>query len=508
MTRHFIGIDLGTSACKVVALAGNGTVTARACATYPLHTPAPGWAEQDPADWWQAASKGIEAVVSELPDRGSVAGIGLSGQMHGLVALDAGDQVLRPAMLWCDQRSAPQCEDITRRAGGLPALLDLVQNRMLPGFTGGKLLWMREHEPLLYAKLRRMLNPKDYLRWQLTGEQVTDVSDASGTGLFDVRRRQWSRELLDRLDLTPAILAPAVESTAATGLLRPVLARRWGLPADTVVYAGGGDAVVQTTSMGIIDAGPVGITLGTASNVTAAARHCPPHPDGRLQISCGNAPGRWHVMGVSLGAGSALQWLRGALAVTQADGMPPDFDRMVAWARRTPPGAQGLLFLPYLLGERCPHVAPEALGAWVGLSPRHDAGHLVRSVMEGVVQNVSQIVDLFEAAQLPCRDVLASGGATGEALWLQLLADVLQRDVRTITGNTEGGACGAALIAAVGQGHWPTLDQAVAAAAPGGRTPPQAGLAPVYRRQATLYRRLFGALDPVFCAIAEDAAPA
>ncbi|MBU9166268.1 xylulokinase [Burkholderia gladioli] len=503
MERYLLGLDIGTSACKAIAVDEAGRVAAKALAAYPVISLRAGWAEQEPEQWWQGAQRALAEVLAALPDRCAVSGIGLSGQMHGLTALDAQDRVLRPALLWCDQRAAPQCETITALAGGLEGLLAKVQNRMLPGFTAGKLLWMREHEPELYARMRRMLNPKDYLRLRLTGEHLTDVSDASGTGLFDVRARAWSREMLGLLDLPDDLVPEALESTARAGTLRAELAEAWGLPAGTPVYGGGGDSVIQTTSMGVIDSGPLGMTIGTAGIVAGAMRACPV-PTGQLQISCGNAPGRWHVMGVTLSAGGAFEWLRGALAALEPE---LDFARMIALAKAAPPGSEGLLFLPYLLGERCPHVAADGRAAWIGLTPRHDARHLVRSVMEGVLLNLRAIATLGTAAGLRCDELRISGGATAEPFWLKLLADVLQREVATVTGAAEGGAYGAVLAAGVGAGWWASLDEAAGALAVTSRVAPDSRLGALYDARFDTLRTLYDTLRPVFQQIAAEPAP-
>ncbi|WP_250536737.1 xylulokinase [Caballeronia sp. AZ10_KS36] len=500
MERYLLGIDVGTSACKVIAVDGAGNVAAKALAAYPLVSPRPGWAEQDPEHWWSATQTALAQVLDALPDRRAVAGIGLSGQMHGLTALDEADNVLRPAILWCDQRAAPYCDEMTARAGGLDGLLARVQNRMLPGFTAGKLLWMREHEPDLFARMRRMLNPKDYLRLRLTGEHITDVSDASGTGLFDVRQRQWSGALMSALDLPASLLPQVVESTERAGTLRGELAQAWGLPGDVPVFGGGGDSVIQTTSMGAIDAGPLGVTIGTAGIVAGGLRTCP-EATGQLQISCGNAPGRWHVMGVTLSAGGAFEWLRGALRR-----MTPDlsFERMTQLAKAAAPGCDGLLFLPYLLGERCPHVAADGRAAWIGLTSTHDAAHMIRSVMEGVLLNIRSIASLGASAGLTCDEVRVSGGATGEPLWLQMLADVLQREVTTVTGASEGGAYGAVLAAGVGAGWWTSLDEAVGTLRVTSRVSPDASLKALYDARFDTFRTLYDALRPVYQHIAME----
>ncbi|GAA3793843.1 MULTISPECIES: xylulokinase [Amycolatopsis] len=493
-----IGIDLGTSACKVIAVSRSGEVVAKVLRHYPVHTTNPGWAEQEPADWWAATDEALTAVTASLPDRGrEVTGIGLCGQMHGLTALDGAGEPLRRAILWNDQRAARECEWITDRAGGLDELLRMTRNRMLPGFTGCKIVWFREHEPELFTRTRRILNPKDYLRLRLTGEYATDVSDASGTGLFDVANRRWSDELLGLLGIDRALLPDVVESVEPTGTVLPGPAARWNIPEGTPVFGGGGDAVIQTTAMGLLDTGPVGFTIGTAGIVAGGASRCPDNPGGRVQVSCGNEPGRWHVMGVSLSAGGAFQWLRDALApATAAD--PVTLERLSKLARDIGPGSEGLLFLPYLLGERSPHVAPEASASWVGLTPMHHLGHIARSVMEGVVLNMREILEVYRQAGLPCDRVVASGGATKEPLWLQILADVLNRETVTVTGVAEGGAYGAALAAGVGIGWWRDLTEAVGMLAVEQTFTPDPAAVATYDRIFQRHRHLYEGLRPLF----------
>ncbi len=503
-----IGVDLGTSACKVVAVDGSGTVVAKASRDYPMINRRPGWAEQEPALWWDATDEAMSRLTAQLPEKGQeVRGIGLCGQMHGLTALDSEGTVIRPAILWNDQRAADECDWITEQAGGLPELLRMTRNRMLPGFTGGKVVWLRNHEPESYARMRRLLNPKDYLRYRMTGELVTEVSDASGTGLFDVANRTWSSELLRKIDVDPALLPEVVESTNSTGTVLPDLASRWNLPASTPVFGGGGDAVMQTTAMGLIEEGSAGITIGTAGNVVGGLSRCPDNPDGRIQVSCGNEPGRWHIMGVTLSAGGALQWLRDALAPLDRS-RALTFESLVALARDVAPGADGVLFLPYLLGERSPHVAPHASASLVGLSQVHHAGHITRAVIEGVLLNMREILELCVDAGLRTDRIVASGGATVEPLWLQTLADVLGREVVTVTGASEGGAYGAALTAGVGTGAWPDLSGALQQIAVEHTFTPTPEAAARYDVVFKAHRALFDAQQKTFELVASLSPPA
>ena len=452
----YLGIDIGTTSCKAVALDASGAVVATATRTYPLSTPQLGWSEQDPEDWWTAADSCAREVTSRLPRLGlEVAGVGLSGQMHGLVALDDDGRVIRPAILWNDQRCADEVEQIVAAAGGPQQVVAEIDNRLITGFTAGKALWLREHEPEAFARMRRLLNPKDYLRWRMNGRFVTDESEASGTGMFDVVRRQWSEAIVNASGLDLAMMPQVVPSIAPTGPVSAEVAERWNIPAGVEVFGGGGDAVIQTLSMGIGARGDIGVTLGTAGIVAAIVDAPPDNASGRVQVSCCNRPGRWHVMGVALSGAGSLQWLRDALSPLADD---LDFDRLVALAEQAPAGSDGLLFLPYLTGERAPHYAPSASAAWIGLTRMHGLGHLVRSVIEGSLLNIREILEVMVQLGIPCDRVVASGGATRSPFWLQSMADVLDRPVVTLQGSGEGGAFGAALVAGVGAGQWGSFD--------------------------------------------------
>lgn len=503
MTDCWIGIDLGTSSCKAVAVDGRGQVLAQAEGFYPMATPRPGWAEQDPEQWWSVTTTVVQELVGRLPAGVTVGGIGLCGQMHGLTVLDEDHQVVRPAILWNDQRSERHCREIVASVGGLDGLLALTGNHMLPGYTAGKILWLREAEPAAFARMRRFLNPKDFLRLRMTGTYATEVSDASGTGLFDVRRRRWSTELLDALGLDPDLLPAVSESAVVSGRLSADVAAAWGLPASTPVVGGGGDSVLQTTATGMTEPGTLGITLGTAGIVAAATDHCPDNEDGRLQVSCGNSPDLWHVMGVALSAGGALAWLRDALAPLRSGGDLP-FEDLVALARQSPAGARDLLFLPALVGERCPQVAPHARGAWLGLTPAHLAPDLVRSVLEGVLLNLRQIRDLFADAGLAVDRVRANGGATREPIWTQLLADVLGTDITTVSAGEQGGAVGAALLAGVGTGYWSSLQQALGENPTTGTVTPDPEAVAVYDRLSPHFRTIHAALEPLYAGLGTD----
>lgn len=496
MTVGVLGVDIGTSGCKVVAVGHDGRILASHTSGYPLFVERPGWSEQEPEDWWQSTVDGIRTVVAALPDM-EIHGIGLSGQMHGLVALDSEGAVLRRAILWNDQRCATECDDITAELGGLERLIELTDNRMLPGFTGGKVRWLRDHEPETFARMAHLCLPKDYLRYRLSGILVTDESDASGTGFFDPRVRQWAPEVARACGADPAMLPDIVGSTEQTGVVDEAVAEVLGIPAGVPVFGGGGDAVIQTTAMGIVAPGDIGVTLGTAGIVAASTDFCPENDRARVQVSAGNAAGAWHVMGVSLAAAGAFQWF--GEVVTQFCGTErPDFAALAALADTAPVGSHGLLFLPYLSGERSPHVAPDASAAFLGLTRRHDAADLTRAVIEGAVLNLRRILEEFTDLGIPCDRIVASGGASQSPVWLGILADVCDREVVTLAGSTEGGAFGAALAAGVGAGLWRDYAQAFEGLQESQRVRPDPERAARYDAIYAVHAKLFDQLADVY----------
>ena len=457
MSEALVGLDVGTTAVKGIAIDRGGSVLARTQLGYPLSTPRPGWAEQDPEDWWHAA----EAVLSRLRDEaGPPAGIGLSGQMHGLVALDASDRVLRPAILWSDQRTAAECREIEDRVG-LERLIALTGNRALPGFTAPKLLWLRAHEPDVYSQIASALLPKDYVRLRLCGERATDLSDASGTLLLDVARRRWSEDVLEALELDPAILPTALEGPEVSGHTAA------GVP----VAAGGGDQAAGALGVGVAAPGPFSVALGTSGVVFAALEEFVFDERGRVHAFCHAVPRAWHAMGVMLSAGGSLRWLRDSIAPDE------EFSELLAGAEDWAPGCEGLTFLPYLAGERTPHADPDARGAFVGLSLRHDRAALVRSVLEGVAYGLRDSLDLVAGlgtgsdggaearerpeAAAPRIGRVAGGGARSD-LWLSIIASVLELPLERVAVD-EGAAFGAALLGGMSAGVWPDAGAAVEA---------------------------------------------
>lgn len=502
MTLALLGIDIGTSGCKALLIDAEGAVLASSTATYGLSQPRPGWTEQDPALWIEGARKAVAGAMAERRDV-EIAGIGLSGQMHGLTPLDEGRRVLRPALLWNDQRNAAECDEITRQAGGLDALLSLTNNRMLVGYTGGKIVWMRHHEPELYAKLRHVVNPKDYLRLVLTGEIATEVSDASGTGLFDVRKRAWSMPLLDRLNLDPTLLPPCHESQVVTGRISRAGAELFGLPEGIPVVGGGGDSVIQTLGSGVIMPGELQTTIGTAGIVASALEAPEDNPGGRLQVFCNVAPDSWHCMGVSLNAGGAMSWFRDMMGSLGQGAEKLSFDEIVERASQSPAGAKGLFFLPYLYGERCPHPDPIARGAFVGLTARHDGGDMARSVMEGVTHALRDIHSLMQQIGMQHSVIKASGGGAQSALWRQMQADLFDCEVVTTEGAAEGGAFGAALVAGVGIGVWTDAKTAAQVCKPLTRQLPDRETGDTLRRAFSIFEGLYPALSQSFAAISD-----
>lgn len=494
-----LGIDIGTSSCKAIAVGLDGALLASATASYPLSIPREGWSEQNPDDWIKGARMAIAEVTGAIGSSDFTA-IGLTGQMHGLTPLDRDLSVIRPAILWNDQRTEAECQQITEAAGGLEGLLAMTNNPMLPGYTGGKIVWMRNHEPQHFERMAHALNPKDYLRLRLTGEIATEVSDASGTGLFDVANRCWSKPLLEKTGIDAALLPRCTESQAISGTVSNLGAELFGVTAETPVVGGGGDAVVQTIGSGVVSANMLQTTIGTAGIVATALDSTPPNPDGRLQLFCNVTEDLWHCMGVSLNAGGAFSWLRSVLAgAGEPDGEDIDFSALVERAEAAPPGSHGLLFLPYLWGERCPWPDPSARAAFVGLTAGHGDSHLIRALLEGVVFALADMASLMTEMGLgEVARIHASGGGSSAPLWNQIQADVFGTEVATVRGAAEGAAYGAALVAGLGTGIWGSPQEVAALCAIEGQWEPDAGNATVYKEMLSIYQELYLALRPAF----------
>jgi xylulokinase len=459
-----LGIDIGTSGTKTLAIDETGTILASASADYPCDHPRPGWSEQDPELWWDATRKTVgQVLASGRFQPADVAGVGLSGQMHGSVFLDQSGRVIRPALLWNDQRTAAECREIEDKAGGREALIRMVANPALTGFTAPKLLWVRKHEPQNWEQVHQVLLPKDYIRYRLTGTYATEVSDASGTLLLDVANRRWSRELLAKLEIEPALLPQCHESQVVSAQVSAVGSKATGLPVGTPVVGGGGDQPAGAVGNGIVRQGVVSATMGTSGVVFAHADTLGFDPQGRLQRGCHAVPGAWHVMGVVLAAGGSFQWFRNELGkaeieVAKKRGDDPYYI-LSAEAALAGPGAEGLFFLPYLTGERTPHFDPDAKGAWVGLTVRHGRPHLIRSVLEGATFAMRDSLELIREMGVAIKEVRVSGGGARNALWRQIQADIYGCDVHTLN-STEGPAFGVGLLAQVGTGGFSSVSEA------------------------------------------------
>lgn len=454
MIKALLGIDLSTTGVKALLIDASGAIVASSTSPLKLSNPQPLWSEQHPRDWWQAALTSIQQVLSkaDIPAQ-DIAAIGLTGQMHGLVLLDRNGEVLRPAILWNDQRCAEQCDEL-RAHFGRERLIRVSGNDALTGFTAPKILWVRKHEPETYERVCQILLPKDYLRYKLTHEYAMDKADGSGTLLFDLEKRDWSNDILDASNIPADWLPKTFEGPEITGRVTREAAESTGLQEGTPVVAGGGDQAAQAIGVGAIRPGVLAVTLGTSGVVFVATDSPLVEPQGRLHAFCHAAPGRWHLMGVMLSAAGSLQWYRDALAPNAG------FEEIVGEAGRVAAGSNGLLFLPYLCGERTPHPDPLARGAWVGLTLRHTRGHLTRAVLEGVAFGLKDIFSLMhEAGAGEINQVRVSGGGAKSVVWRQILAEVLGTELVTVN-TTEGAAYGAALLAGVATGAWSDVDTA------------------------------------------------
>lgn len=493
--KYFIGIDTSTTATKALLIDESGRVLGVASNEYPYDTPQPLWSEQDPALWWHATSLSIRQAVSQTGvDPSAIGGIGLTGQMHGLVLLDEKGGVLRPAILWNDQRTGAQCDEIRARLGR-ERLIQITGNDALTGFTAPKILWVQEHEPQIWARARHILLPKDYVRYKLTGDFAIDRADGAGTILFDLAQRDWSPEVLAALNIPADYLPRTYEGSDATGTLLPAVAKDLGLPAGIPVFGGGGDQAASAVGTGAVRVGVVSLSLGTSGVVFAATDGPAIEPQGRLHAFCHSAPGKWHFMGVMLSAAGSLRWHRDTFAPGT------DYDTLLKPVADVPAGADGLLFLPYLTGERTPHPDPLARGAFVGLTVRHSFPYLTRAVLEGVSFGLRDSFELMKGAGLAnISQVRVTGGGARNPLWRQILADVFGAEIVTVN-TAEGAAYGAALLAATGAGVFPSVESACDATIQvTGSTRPGADQV-VYEKLYPLYRGLYPALTSTFHAM-------
>ena len=495
---HLLGIDVSTTATKAILVDDAGVVRGIGTAGYRFEVPRPLWTEQAPELWWTATVSAVrQALASASVTAADVVGVGLTGQMHGAVLLDRSDEVLRPAILWNDQRTGAEC-DLIREVVGRERLIAITGNDALTGFTAPKLVWVREHEPDVWQRIAHVLLPKDFVRLRLTGERAVDKADGSGTLLFDLARRDWSSELLSKLEIDPEWLPTSWEGAQVTGTVTTAAAGATGLRAGTPVVAGGGDQAANAVGVGVVSPGSMALSLGTSGVVFAATSAPLFEPHGRVQAFCHAVPERWHMMSVMLSAAGSLRWFHDAVAPATSY---PDF---VEPAADVPPGSDGLLFLPYLSGERTPHADPLARGAFIGLTLAHGQRHLTRAVLEGVAFGLRDGLDLMRAAGTPQpSQIRVSGGGTASPVWRQILADVLDAEIATVT-TSEGAAYGAAILAGVGVGWYPDVEAACAALV---TATPSAEPGPAVERYAeahAIYRDLYPALAPAFHAARDE----
>jgi len=492
----FLGIDVGTGGSRAVLIDRNGHIIAAKTVEHAAFaSPQTGWAEQDPQDWWRASSAAIRAVVED--DRVNVdeiSGLGLSGQMHGSVLLDRHERVLRPALIWCDQRTELQCRRLTDRVGA-SRLIELTCNPALTGFTLPKLLWVRDNEPDIWSQVKSVLLPKDYVRLRLTGDKATDVADASGTLLLNVAKRSWSTEMLAATDLDEAILPKLFESQEITGVLSSEAADETGLLPGIPVVAGAGDQAAGAVGVGIVQPGSVSATIGTSGVVFAATNQPALDPKGRVHTFCHAVPSRWHVMGVTQGAGLSLRWFKDQFGVIDGDGDP--YDHLSNEAASTSPGANGLLWAPYLMGERTPHLDPNARAALVGITASHTRAHVVRAILEGVAFSLRDSFEILKEMGVPAQSVRLAGGGARSALWRQIQADIYGQAVEIVEAE-EGAAYGVALLAGVGVKAWASVDEACAAVVKTkARVAPDVKSAELMDRHYKAFRALYPALRSV-----------
>ena len=489
-----LGIDVGTGGSRALVVDERGGVVASATVEHePFASPRTGWAEQDARDWWRASEAAIRQVLSAEGVRAEdIACVGLTGQMHGAVLLDERDEPLRPSIIWCDVRTHEQCRALTEQVGA-ERLIQLVSNPALEGFTLPKMLWVREHEPEFWEQVRSVLLPKDYVRLRLTGEKATDVADASGTLLFDVSNRRWSDEILELTGVDRRLLPRVYESQEVSGRVSAEGAEATGLREGTPVVAGAGDQAAGAVGMGIVRPGAVSATIGTSGVVFAATDRPALDPKGRVHTFCHAVPERWHVMGVTQGAGLSLRWFRDQFGAGEDDGRDP-YERLGEEAARVPPGADGVLWAPYLMGERTPHLDPHARAALVGLSASHKRAHVVRAILEGVAFSLRDTFTIFEEMGVPVESIRLGGGGARSKVWRQIQADVYGREVELVEAD-EGAAYGAALLAGVGGGAWASVDDACAAAVRvRERTQPDAEGKRVMDERYRIFRAIYPAL--------------
>lgn len=492
----FLGIDLGTSSVKIIAMNKEGKVVASVSKEYPVYYPAKGWAEQNPEDWWNGTRDGIKELIEKNNlSKDEIRGIGFSGQMHGLVALDENNLVLTPAILWCDQRTQDECDYITEVVGP-ENLSKWTGNKALTGFTAPKILWLRKHKPEVYSRIKHVLLPKDYIRFKLTGEFATDVSDASGTLLFDVEKRNWSKEVLNKLDIDEALMPKAYESSEITGYVTNEAANETGLRQGTIVVGGGGDQAAGAVGTGCVESGIISVAMGTSGVVFASQKDYAVDSENRLHSFC-HANNEWHVMGVMLSAASCLKWW--VEDVLKGDNA--SFDELLAEAEGVPAGSEGLIFLPYLMGERTPYSDPNAKGCFIGLNITHTRAHMTRAILEGVAFGLKDSLEVAKNLNVPIDGVRVNGGGAKSKLWRQILADVFDARIDMIN-SVDGPSLGAAILAAVGAGEFESVKDACSKVIKvTDSVQPDPFSVEKYKKQYKVYNSLYGVLKETFCEI-------
>ena len=496
--KYLIGVDVGTSATKTVLFDEECRPVAEASAEYPMYQPQNGWAEQNPKDWEEAAASTIREVMERSRvNKDDVVGLGLSGQMHGLVMLDKDNEVIRPAIIWCDQRTAAECEEITAKVGK-ERLIEITANPALTGFTASKILWVRNHEPKNYAACRHILLPKDYVRFAMTGEYATEVSDASGMQLLDVPHRCWSKEVLAKLDIDEALLPKVYESPEITGHISTEFAQRAGLSEKCVVAGGAGDNAAAAVGTGIVEDGKAFTTIGTSGVVFAHTSEPRIDPKGRVHTFCCAVPGCWHVMGVTQAAGLSLKWFRENMAENM------DYEAINQAIASVPRGSRRLIYLPYLMGERTPHLNPDCRGVFFGLSAMHTKADMLRSVMEGVSFSLLDCWDILREMKIEVKDMMACGGGSKSPLWRQMLANMYGCPVK-VGGEGGGATLGAAILGGVAARLFEDVPSACRRfVGTSSVCQPKADANAFYAKEHELYKMLYKSLEPCYKALASS----
>ena len=458
---NFIGIDVGTSSVKALLVDESGVVIKKATPEYDFSTPKSLWAEANPSDWWEATQNAIKTLLVNM-DSSQIGGIGLTGQMHGMIVLDEGGNVLRPCIMWNDQRSHVECNEITNRIGR-EKILEITGNPVLPGFTAPKILWTQKNEPEVFSAIKKILLPKDYIRFKLTGEFFSDVSDASGTSLLDIKKRSWAKEIFQAMEWPLSWMPEVTESTEASSKISEEAAQLTGLQAGTLVVAGGGDCAAQAVGSGIVEEGKISVTLGTSGVVFSQSDSYKVEPNGKLHAFCHAVPGKWHLMGVMLSAAGSFQWYKNEFGQDEQriedEGGPNAYELLTDGASEIKAGSEGLFFLPYLSGERTPHPDPYAKGCFIGMSLRHTKKHLTRSVLEGVSYGLNDSLSLMKGLGINPNETILTGGGAQSVLWKQMLADIFSTEC-SLVNAVEGAAYGAAVLASVGVGRYSSVPEA------------------------------------------------